>query len=75
MFKKYEKWFTRYSAIFGQDLLYDYYPVLWELKEEMEYMSKWISWKQSGAGKFKYQEMVPRRQGIIYEIQKVVHSN
>jgi hypothetical protein len=38
-------------------------------------MSKWISWKQSGEGKFKYQEMVPRRQGIIYEIQKVVHSN
>jgi len=59
----------------NRDLLYDYYPVLWELKEEMEYMSKWISWKQSGAGKFKYQEMVPRRQGIIYEIQKVVHSN
>ena len=58
----------------NRDLLYDFYLTLWELREEMEYVSKWIEWKQSGKGNFQSSEIIPRRQGILYEIQKVIHS-
>ena len=62
-------------ATTNRDLLYDFYLILWELREEMEYVSKWIDWKQSGKGEFISPELVPRRQGILYEIQKVVHPS
>jgi protein O-GlcNAcase/histone acetyltransferase len=58
----------------NRDLLYDFYLPLWELREETEYVSKWIEWKQSGTGEFLSHEMVPRRQGILYNIQKKVHG-
>ncbi len=61
-------------AVTNRDLLYDFYLTLWELREEMEYVSKWIEWKQSGKGNFQSSEIIPRRQGILYEIQKVIHS-
>ena len=61
-------------AVKNRDLLYDFYLTLWELREEMEYVSKWIEWKQSGKGNFQSFEIIPRRQGILYEIQKVIHS-
>ena len=58
----------------NRDLLYDFYLPLWELREETEYVSKWIEWKQSGTGEFLSHEMVPRRQIILYNIQKIIHS-
>ena len=62
-------------AASNRDLLYDFYLALWELREEMEYVSKWVEWKLTGKGEFKSPEIVPRRQGIIYEIQKIIHQN
>ena len=62
-------------AASNRDLLYDFYLALWELREEMEYVSKWVEWKLTGKGEFKSPEIVPRRQGIIYAIQKVIHPD
>lgn len=61
-------------ATHNRDLLYDFYFPLWELREEIEYVSKWIEWRQSGTGEFKSPELVPRRQGILYDMQKIVHG-
>ncbi|MBC8346592.1 MAG: beta-N-acetylglucosaminidase domain-containing protein [Candidatus Marinimicrobia bacterium] len=62
-------------ATTNRDLLYDYFHPLWELREEAEYISRWIDWKMSGKNKFKSPEFVPKRQGILYKIQKIVHSD
>lgn len=62
-------------ATTNRDLLYNFYQRLWELREEMEYVSKIIEWKMSGKNELKPPEFVPRRQGILYEIQKIVHSD
>lgn len=59
----------------NRDLLYDYYSLLWELQEKIDYVNNWISCKQSGENELKSLELVPRKQGIINELQKVVHSN
>ena len=77
-FKSFEKLLnslcTKLMATTNRDLLYDFYLPLWELREETEYVSKWIEWKQSGIGEFVSPELVPRRQGILYDIQKIVHG-
>ncbi|MFQ6677051.1 MAG: beta-N-acetylglucosaminidase domain-containing protein [Fidelibacterota bacterium] len=57
----------------NRDLLYDFYLILWELKEEVAYVSSWIQWKISGKGEFKSTDFVPRRQGLLYEIQRRVY--
>jgi len=59
-------------AATNRDLLYDFYLVLWELKEEMENISNWIKWKLSGYDEFYFTDFVPRHQGILFEIQKRV---
>jgi len=56
----------------NRDLLYDFYLVLWALKEEVEYVSSWMQWKLSGKGEFHSTDFVPRHQGILFEIQKRV---
>jgi len=58
----------------NRELLYDFYLVLWELKEEMEYVSSWIQWTLSEKGQFQSTDFVPRHQGILYEIQKRVDA-
>ena len=65
---------SKMMATTNRDLLYDFYLPLWELREETEYVSKWIEWKQSGKGEFISSELVPRRQGILYDIQNIVHN-
>ena len=62
-------------AVTNRDLLYDFYLTIWELKEETEYVSKWVEWKQSGKGEFQSPEIVPRRKGILYEFQDIIHSD
>jgi len=66
---------TKLMATTNRDLLYDFYLPLWELREETEYVSKWIEWKQSDKGEFISPELVPRRQGILYDIQKIIHKD
>ena len=65
---------TKLMATTNRDLLYDFYLPLWELREETEYVSKWVEWKEYGKSEFISLELVPRRQGILYDIQKVVHG-
>jgi len=48
---------------------------VWELREETEYVSKWVEWKQSGKGEFQSPEIVPRRKEILYEFQDIMHSD
>ena len=62
-------------AVTNRDLLYDFYLTIWELKEETEYVSKWVEWKQSGKGEFQSPEIVPRWKGILYEFQDIIHSD
>jgi len=78
-FKSFEKTLNslceKLMATTNRDLLYDFYLPLWELREETEFVSKWIEWKQSSKGEFISPELVPRRQGILYDIQKIVHKD
>ncbi|MCH7613903.1 MAG: beta-N-acetylglucosaminidase domain-containing protein [Candidatus Marinimicrobia bacterium] len=62
-------------ATTNRDLLYDFYLILWELREEMEYVSRWIEGKMSGMGEFKSSGFVPRKQGILYKIQRIIHPD
>ncbi|MDP7566105.1 MAG: protein O-GlcNAcase [Candidatus Marinimicrobia bacterium] len=57
----------------NRDLLYGFILILWEFREEMEYVSQRIEWKLSGKDKFKTTEFVPKRQGILNEIQNIIH--
>ena len=66
---------TKLMATTNRDLMYDLYFPLIELREEIEYVSKWIEWKQSGTGEFQAPGLVPRRQGILYDIQNIVHNS
>jgi protein O-GlcNAcase/histone acetyltransferase len=66
---------AKLMATTNRELLYDFYLLIWELREETEYVSKWIEWKQSGNGEFISPELVPRRQGVLYDIQNIVHKD
>lgn len=66
---------AKLMATTNRELLYDFYLLLWELSEEMEYVSNYIHWKLTGDGELKLSEFVPRRKGILYEIQEIIHSD
>jgi protein O-GlcNAcase/histone acetyltransferase len=66
---------AKLMATTNRELLYDFYLAIWELREETEYVSKWVEWKQSGKGEFQSPEIVPRRKGILYEFQDIIHSD